>query len=147
MESGKWKNEFQNPGIFDTAVFDTSPCACTGTVAPGPQRRQAQTQQPAQTASFEASGRSRFISTAAYGFLSWASAVGTLTRGVGLRLRGPLGHFNGSSEYHQIPERGLLMNQSELYLSYASISRLGSLVFASGPVFESESHLAGAIFV
>ena len=98
MENGKWKNEFQNPGIFDTAVFDTSPCACTGTVAPGPQRRQAQIQQPAQMASVEASGRSRFISTAAYGFLSWASAVGTLTRGVGLRLRGPLGHFNGSPE-------------------------------------------------
>ena len=97
----KWKNEFQNPGIFDTAVFDTSPCACTGTVAPGPQRRQAQIQQPAQTGSFEACGRSRFISTAAYGFLSWA--VGTLTRGVGLRLRAPLGHINGSSEYHQIP--------------------------------------------
>ena len=98
MENGKWKNEFQNPGIFDTTVFDTSPCACTGTVAPGPQRRQAQIQQPAQMASVEASGRSRFISTAAYGFLSWASAVGTLTRGVGLRLRGPLGHFNGSPE-------------------------------------------------
>jgi len=39
------------------------------------------------------------------------------------------------------------MNLSELKLFYASTSRQGSLVFASGPGFESESHLAGAIFV
>merc|ERR1712070_626369 len=47
--------------------------------------------------------RRRSKKVAAYGFLSWASAVSTLTRGVGLRLRGPLGHFNWSSEHHQIP--------------------------------------------